>query len=136
MRKGICLLWAVMLLCTCLPAAAAVQHPGGNTVYNGMLSYSARVVVRETMETKKAAVADAAEMSAAEYAAYVRAALPSNVLTRPAYETEAARLGQIYAEDEDEEYAEKVLYALILTAQHYEEISDTVSKGKSSGMAN
>ena len=127
MRKGICLLWAVMLLCTCLPAAAAVQHPGGNTVYNGMLSYSARVVVRETMETKKAAVADAAEMSAAEYAAYVRAALPSNVLTRPAYETEAARLGQIYAEDEDEEYAEKVLYALILTAQHYEEISDTAA---------
>lgn len=136
MKRWICIVWIAVLLCGCLPVAAEMQHPVGNTVYNGMLQYSARDIIRETMEAKRTAVAEAVALSSAAYADRVRAALPSNIITRPDYEKEAARLGQLYAADGDEAYAEKVLHALVLTAQNYEKISGTAEQNDFWNMAN
>lgn len=68
MKRWICIVWIAVLLCGCLPVAAEMQHPVGNTVYNGMLQYSARDIIRETMEAKRTAVAEAAALSSAAYA--------------------------------------------------------------------
>ncbi len=136
MKQWICLLWIVALLCGCLPVTAEMQHPVGETVYNGMLQYSARDILRETMEAKRTAVAEVVELSVAAYVDRVRAALPKDIITRPDYEKEVARLGQLYAADGDEAYAEKILHALVLTAQNYEKISETAEQDDFWNMAN
>lgn len=120
MKQRICLWLAALLVVFCLPASAAAEHhPAGNTVYNGMLTYSARDVMREDMQTKRAAVAEALAMDTADYVQRVQEALPADAYTRPAYEKEAVRLAQVYAAEGGEDTAEKVLHAIVLSAQNY-----------------
>ncbi|MCI9626346.1 MAG: hypothetical protein HFI90_06140 [Clostridia bacterium] len=143
MKKWICLLCAAAVLCACLPTAAelkvqaAVQHPMGEAVYNGMLPYSARDIIRERdMAVKRAAVQGALDMTVEQYAQSVQMMLPATPYSRPAYEKDVARLAQIYAAEGGADIAQKAAHVIVLSAKNYEKISAAENQGGFGDMSN
>lgn len=92
-----------------------------------MLTYSERVILRESTAQKREAVAAYIQCGAEEFSQAVQSQLPTSISQRSGMEIQLCRLAQLYVLDNEDSYAEKIYDALIKFANNHFEIKEGAS---------